>query len=292
MIDPALSNAAAFNFRDLGRFSEDQLASLQHIHQPFIRAISSNLSAYLRSYVSGELGGVAQRTFADLVADSLSPVCMVYLKIRPYEEYGILEIHPALLAPVLDLLMGGDGKVHTAPVREMTNVEKDLLEGFLRIITRALGEAWKPVLPVEFVVDSVETKPRLSKRVESSQPVGMVSMQLRFGEVTGGLNLAIPSRIVKRLHGDVARKSAPQQSSSAATEHAIQQLLGKELSMNVDCDLRGSNMRLGDLLELKVGSVVDLGVACDSALTISVNGTPKLKGWLAQAGRRMTVNID
>jgi len=226
------------------------------------------------------------------VADSQSPVCLIYMKIRPYEEYGILEISPALLAPVLDLILGGDGKVHTAPPREMTNVEKDLLEGLLRIVTHGLAEAWKPVLSVEFVVDSVETKPRVSKRVKSSQAAGIVSMQLRFGEVAGALNLAIPSRIVKLLRDEAAHKSAPQQTSSATTQRAIQQRLGKELLMNVDCDLRGSNMRLGDLLELKVGSVVDLGVPCDSALTISVNGTPKLKGWLAQAGPRMTVNID
>jgi len=51
-------------------------------------------------------------------------------------------------------------------------------------------------------------------------------------------------------------------------------------------------MRLRDLLELKVGGVVDLGILCDGALTISVNGTPKFKGWLTQAGARMTVSIE
>jgi len=83
-----------------------------------------------------------------------------------------------------------------------------------------------------------------------------------------------------------------QQPACTATELAIQRRLSQELVMNVDCELHGSSVSIADLLELRVGGVIDFGMPCDGAVTICMNGIPKLKGCLTQTGSRMTVTIE
>jgi len=87
-----------FDFRKLERVPESQLAPLRGIHQSFIRSLSSSLSVYLRSYVSGDLTGVEQQKYSDLLAPLASPVCIAYLKMRPEGHCCALILDQELLS--------------------------------------------------------------------------------------------------------------------------------------------------------------------------------------------------
>jgi flagellar motor switch protein FliM len=282
----------AFDFRKLERVPESQMAPLRGIHQSFIRSLSSSLSVYLRSYVSGELTGVEQQKYSDLLAPLVSPVCIAYLKMRPGGHCCALIIGQELLTQLLDLILGGDGTAVPGSAREMTAIEKDLLEGVLRLVTKDLAAAWKQVLPVEFEIHRVETNLEAPQPLGAAEPVGVVRMELRIGGRSRAMNLAIPLQIVRMAGERMGSQPESQKPACTATELAIQRRLSQELVMNVDCELHGSSVSIADLLELSVGGVIDLGMPCDGAVTICMNGIPKLKGCLTQTGSRMTVTVE
>ena len=62
--------------------------------------------------------------------------------------------------------------------------------------------------------------------------------------------------------------------------------------MDVDCALVGSRIRLTDLLNLKAGDLIDLGIECDHRGSLLVNGVPKFRGEVTADGLKQAVIIE
>lgn len=279
-----------FDFRRLDRIPKAQLSALRSLHEHFFRSLTSSLSVYLRSYVSGKLISVEQLQYADF-ADSLpSPTCILYLSMQPYQGYCQVEIGQPLLAPLLDLVLSGTGNITTDPTREMTDVETEILDGLFRIVVHNLTEAWKQVVPVGFAIDTVATNPQMSKRITRTEAVVAITMELRVAEAVGTVHLAIPSSTLKMMRTHIDQQCAIQKRGSEETERAIKQRLARELKVTVHCEMQGAKVSLNDLLNAEVGNVIDLGVCFP--LTILVNGTPKFKGSLMESNGHVAVAIE
>jgi flagellar motor switch protein FliM len=217
-------------------------------------------------------------SYGDFSDGMQSPTCIMYLSMMPYEGYTIVEVNHALLAPILDYVLGGNGKISTELEREITEIEKGMLEGFFRIIPRELTEAWKIVVPIKFAFDCVETEPQLSNRIARDEAVVAIAMELRLGDRVGTVNLAIPSITLKMLRHRFDQQSTTRKSGSSETEAAIKQRLSEALTVDVDCAVTGSGIRLKDLLNLQAGHLLNVGIPCDHRATLLVNGARKFVG--------------
>lgn len=154
----------------------------------------------------------------------------------------MIEINQSLLAPLLDLILGGTGNIRSDPTREITEVERDILEGPFRIITLNLADTWKQVVPIDFAIDSIDTKPQLSKRIARTEAVVAITMELRIAEAVGTVNFAIPALTLKMMRPRFDQQWTVQKSGCEQTERGIKQRLIRELEVTVDCELRGAQI--------------------------------------------------
>jgi flagellar motor switch protein FliM len=104
--DPA-KKAQAYDFRRPDRIAKEQLRSIHLLHENFARGLASSLSAYLRAYVIVNLVSVEQLSYMEFSRCLPSPTCMVSLRMRPFDGNAVLELNPALVFPVLEMLLGG-----------------------------------------------------------------------------------------------------------------------------------------------------------------------------------------
>ncbi len=278
------------DFRRSELLPEPIFQALQAIHEAFVRNLSSSLSMYLRTEVTGTFLGVEKSSFGELADRLPSPGCLVFFVARPEEENVLLEINPSLIVPILDCVLGGDGNIEGDTTREITDIEKNMLGDFFRIAGRKLSEAWKAAGPLDLVLDAVETAPLLSKRIGRQESIAVVALELKLGEKTGVLNLGIPAGIL-RLLVQKSEKAAGRKSGSVQKEMAVKQRLAAGLKLEVECALLGSHIRLRDLLNLKVGDLIDSGIACDGSVTILVNGAAKLRGEVTTDNGRQAVMV-
>jgi flagellar motor switch protein FliM len=262
------------------------------LHDSFVRLLTQSLSLTLRSFVSGNVITVEQFSFGEFSARMQSPTCIVYLSMLPYEGYAAVEVNHSLVAPILDHVLGGNGKIDSELDRELTDIEKGMLEGFFRIIPHDLSEAWKPIASIGFAFDCVETEPLLSNRISRNEAVVVIAMELRIGDKQGKVNLAIPSITLKMLRHRFDQQSTTKRAVSPETEAAIKQKIATGMKMDVDCALVGARIRLSDLLNLKVGDLVDLGVEFDRRGSLLVNGIPKLQGEVIVEGSKQALVIE
>src|SRR5581483_5874176 len=153
----------------------------------FVRMLTSSLSLTLRSFVSGNVVTVDQLSYSEFSARMQSPTCIVYLSMLPYEGYAAIEVNHGLIAPILDHVLGGNGKIDSELDREITDIEKGMLEGFFRIIPHDLTEAWRPIASIGFAFDCVETEPLLSNRIICNDILVVVAIELHASYDAGKL---------------------------------------------------------------------------------------------------------
>src|SRR5712672_1286961 len=157
--DDPTKRALPYDFRRPDRIAKDQLRAIHQLHENFARNLASSLSGYLRAYVAVNLVSVEQLSFLEFTQCLPSPTSLIALGMKPYDGSAVLEINPSLVFPILEMLLGGTGKVTTKLTREVTEIEQSILEGLLRIVVHDLRAAWGAVAHIDFSIESHETEP-------------------------------------------------------------------------------------------------------------------------------------
>jgi flagellar motor switch protein FliM len=118
-----------------------------------------------------------------------------------------------------------------------------------------------------------------------------VRADVTIGESTGHLDVVLPATVARslcRTDSDSPRAGSPDPSHTGLL---LRRLMYNELLLQVQCELRGASLSLRDLMGLRPGTILDLGMPFDSPVTLTANSTPKFTGWIAQEESTMSVTI-
>jgi flagellar motor switch protein FliM len=283
--DPA-KKALVYDFRRPDRIAKDQLRAIHLLHENFARGLASSLSAYLRAYVAVNLVSVEQLSFMEFTQCLPSPTCMISLGMRPFDGNAVMEINPTLVFPILEMLLGGSGKVATKINREITEIEQSIMEGLLRIVLHDLRTAWQAVTTIDFAIETFETEPQLLQILAPNEAVVAISMEVRIGDTAGMMNIGIPSIIVKMLRQKFDQQWSVRKTRATEEERARVLRLIRPAIINLDARLEGPKLGVEELLDLKEGDVLAFDYPVDRPLDITVNGLLKYQGEVVSTGRK------
>lgn len=289
--DPA-QRARPYDFRRPDRIAKDQLRSIHLLHDNFARSLASSLSAYLRAYVIVNLVSVEQLSFLEFSQCLPAPTCIVSLNMKPFDGNAILELNPSMVFPILEMLLGGSGKSIYRVEREITEIEQSILDGVFRIILHDLQEAWSPITQINFSIDAHETEPQLLQVLAPNEAVVAVSMEIRLGEVTGMMNLGIPSIIIKMLRQKFDQQWSVRKSESNDEERARMWALLQPGVVKMDARLNGPSMTVEEMLSLKLDDVLWFDHLVGKPVELMVNGNHKYLGQLTPVGQKKGFQIE
>jgi len=289
--DAASKKAQPYDFRRPDRIAKDQLRSVHILHENFARNLASSLSAYLRAYVAVNLVSFEQLSFMEFTQALPSPTSLIALGLKPYDGTALLEINPSLIFPIIEMLLGGSGKSTAKITREVTEIEQSILEGLLRIVLNDLRTAWAPVASIQFSIEAHETEPQLLQFLAPNEAVVAVGMELRIGDLTGMMNIGIPSIVVKMLRQKFDQQWSVRKSQATGDEHARVLKLIRPAFVHVDARLQGPTIGVSDLLELQEGDVLALDYPMERPLDFIVNGKLKYNGEVVVTGRKRAFQI-
>jgi len=288
---PEAPKALAFDFSRLDRIPKSQLRAIRLVQDNFVRNLASSLSAYLRTYLAVSLVSVEQLSYAEFLDGLASPTCLVGLSLDPFEGNAVLELNPNLTFPVLEFLLGGKGKNSGALSREITEIERNLLEGLMKIILKDLKEAWESITLINFAVESMETEPQLLQVLDPGEAFVATGIEIRIGGAIGMMNLAIPSLIIKMMRSKFDHQGGRRSRSSDSDQARMLRLL-KGGQLELDVRLRGPQLTVDDLLALDPGDVIPLEFPLARSLDGLVNGTLKFRGQVVSAGNRKAFLVE
>ncbi len=289
--DEAAKRAQVYDFRRPDRIAKDQLRAIHLLHENFGRNLASSLSAYLRAYVTVNLVSVEQLSFSEFAQCLPSPTSAVALGLAPYDGSAVLELNPSLVFPVLEMLLGGSGKSATKITREVTEIEQVILESLLRFILHDLRTSWEIVAKMEFSIESHETEPQLLQILAPSEAVVAISMEVRIGDISGMMNIGIPSIIVKMLRNKFDQQWTVRKTEATHLEHQRFLNLMRGAKVHVDARLEGQTVRVEQLLDLKEGDVLAFDHPLAKPFDVSLNGIRKYRAEIVSAGRKRAMEI-
>jgi flagellar motor switch protein FliM len=189
------------------------------------------------------------------------------------------------------MLLGGNGKTSPLLQRELTEIEQKLLDGLFRIILHDLGEAWRPVTPVAFSIESIETEPQLLHILAPNEAVVSVGIEVRIGEVVGMMNIALPSIVIKMMPKFDQQWSVKKAQATVVEQGRLLSLL-QEATFKLEARLEGPTVRVSDLLSLQEGQMLMLDFQCERPVELKVNGTRKYIAQLVSTGRKRACVIE
>ncbi len=289
--DDLSRRAQPYDFRRPDRIAKDQLRAIHLLHENFARTLASSLSAYLRAYATVNLVSVEQLSFLEFTQCLQSPTCMITLKMKPFDGNAVLELNPSLVFPVLEMLLGGNGKAPTRIAREITEIEQSILEGLFRIVLNDLGNAWHQVTAMEFAIDSHETEPQLLQILAPSEAVVAISVEVRLGEISGMMNIGIPSIVVKMLRQRFDQQWSLRRGEAKETDHARVFRLISEGKIDVEARLQGPTVDVATLLDIEEGSILAFDYPIQRQVDFLLNGKTKFQGHITGSGRKRAFEI-
>jgi flagellar motor switch protein FliM len=290
---PPAAQGVTFDFRRLDRIAKSQLRAIHLLHDNFARSLSSSLSAYLRSYIMVNLVSVEQLSFTEFLNGLPSPTCIASMSLRPYEGNAGLELNPSLTFPLLEILLGGTGKTAIRNEREITEIERSLLEGLFRLILQDLKEAWKTVTVIDFKIEAMEKEAQQLQILAPNEPVVAVGIQIRIGDATAGMmNIAMPALIIKMMRQKFDQQWSSRKAEATESEQARMLAFLKQARVQVDGQLQGPKITVEDFLGLTLGDVIRFDYGVGRPLDCVVNGKNKFKGQVVASGEKLAILIE
>ncbi len=157
---------------------------------------------------------------------------------------------------VIDLLLGGQGQAPTA-LRDLTEIEDQILENVVRVLCRELNTTWQSVgVAVEF--DERQQATAVQHLMPPTDKALALSFEIRMADARGALNFVFPASASTVLLRKLARDWS--QFRAKANNESEQRL--REALLNCDFSLElalpSSDVPFWRLLELEAGDVLVL----------------------------------
>ena len=243
-----------WDVRRAGQIGREQLQAITQLHENFARSLTQSLGSYLRVVFAATLVSAEHLTYGEFLERLPETTYLAACKMEPMGVNGALQLDLKVLFPIIDLLLGGEGK-GIAATREITEIEEQIVESVARIVCRDLGTAWQAVnLEVEFEkrMEAAEARKMLLR----SDKTLSLSFEISVMEVRGGLNLAVPVAVSHAL----LRKISAEQSSRRPRGRSDWRERLKRLLLDcpfaVELGVSGLSAAFGDISALAPGQLL------------------------------------
>ena len=267
-----------YDFKRPDKFSKDQLRAIQMIHESFARQMTTVLSTLIRSMVSAEIASVEQLAYEEFVNYMVQPTVIGMIEMHPFEGSMLIEINPALVFTIIDRMLGGRG-TFSGNIRELTDIEKTVIERVIMRILELLEDSWSTVVDVRFRFESMESNPFFVQICSPSDMVLVVIMKLKVADVEGMVSLCFPYFLIEPIMDRLSSQQWYASTSHKADDEMKVWLNNsvRQIRMPMAMELGHTVLSLSDVYALQVGDVIKLDELKDANIDVRVGNQIRFK---------------
>jgi flagellar motor switch protein FliM len=286
---PAEPKYELWDVRRSGQIGHEQLLAINSLHDTFARNLTHALGAYLRVVFAATLVSAEHLSFREVLDSLPETTYLASCRVNPLQLPAALQLDLKVAFPMIDLLLGGEGKVLPA-AREITEIEEQILDSVARIICRELSGAWQPFgFAVHF--DSRLESSVAGRLMSTKEKTLSLSFEITMPEVRGGLNLIVPSSVsTALLHKLAAEWSHPPARRTADGRERLKRRL-LDCRLAVELGATGVRAAVSELAELKVGQVLSFSRSAAAPASLVVAGCEMFHALPARIGNKRAARI-
>jgi flagellar motor switch protein FliM len=282
------SKVTAYSFSSAGQISTDQLRAISLLNDLFARNLTHNLAAWLRTRFQVNLVSAEQIQFSEFLLRIPEISYVASVRLEPLGALSILQLDLGLAPPMIDLLLGGEGR--DGPLKELTDIEESILGSVVEIICRELTAAWQTV-GLSFNFERRQMQTQVARIMSVAEKTLCLSFEIRMPHSSGLLNLAFPAvvanTILRRLTTDWGRHRRRADGARVRMEASVRKIL-------FGCSLQLPNVRIpASALEgLAPGAIVRLDLPVNAPLEWRVGGQTLAPAQAIRQGAHRAARIE
>jgi len=280
---------APFDFHSRKRLGSAQQAVMETILDAIAKGVAAHLSGALRREIRVTPSSAYVESAAEFLSRFEGPCCVGLVTAENRPENVFLALTPPLAYSLIDLMLGGEGKIESIEEKEFSPLELRLVRRILEGITAEAAKGWSLFAPLRLRFGKVETNPKMLPSRDSADPLYVSGFRLEGdGGLSRDFSLAFPFPFVDTLNTEPVPETRNPESDLLASR-----LLDRIRCIPVEVTgiLGEAHLPVREILALKPGDVLATTREVGAPVVLTVDGKPKLAGRPGVSNGKRAVKI-
>jgi len=288
-----------YDFYSPRKFTKDKIRLLRSIFDNYARILTSQVNGIFRTMTDITVLELRETRYYEYVNAFHENDCMTivdtYVQDKGKSNVPMMSyISPGLTLTLVSHMLGGsDSVIKTEEDYRYTDVEMALYKRIMEYIVHALGDGFSDYISAEFKIAKIETNPSMVQEVGLDETVVLAVMNVDIsGLAMERIRICLPGTLLEHMfkiidnRKHLARGFAYENNQDTIMEHL------KASSFPMTGQLGVVKLDIEDLYHLKVGDVIDLNKAKNSAVKLYVGRQPWFTGKMGVYKKNIAIRIE
>ncbi len=271
----------------------ERLPVLETVFEHLVHLLRGSMRHLTSENVEVVLDRMNTVRFGNYMTSIPLPAILAIVKADPWEDFCILQVNSDLIFAFIDVLLGrppGAG----APViegRPYTTIELGLIRKIVELILKTAQEAFRPLAPVSFVIDHLETNPRFANIARPASKAILARFFIDIGGHRGIFELLLPHATLEPVRDVLLQDFIGEKLGRDAVweEHLATEIWGAEI--DISAVLHEGEFSLRQILNLKVGDTLVLDRLPEDLVELRCDTIKIALGRLGRAEDSMAIQV-
>jgi flagellar motor switch protein FliM len=278
---------------DSAMVSYERLPMLEIVFDRLVRLLTTSLRNFTSDNVEVSLDRITSVRFGDYLNSIPLPAILAVFKAEEWENFGLFTINSSLIYSIIDVLLGGRRGHNAVRIegRPYTTIETSLVKRMIEVILADAELAFRPLSPVKFNIDRLETNPRFAAITRPANAAILVRLRIDMEDRGGTAELLLPYATIEPIRGVLLQMFMGEKfgRDQIWEEHLATEIGQAETS--VDAVLYEAKLPLRQMMKLQVGDTLPLEVRPDALVTVRCGDVALTEGRMGRVGDRVAVRV-
>jgi flagellar motor switch protein FliM len=278
---------------DSAMVSYERLPMLEIVFDRLVRLMTTSLRNFTSDNVEVSLDRITSVRFGDYLNSIPLPAVLAVFKAEEWDNYGLVTIDSSLIYSIIDVLLGGRRGQAAIRIegRPYTTIETSLVKRMIEVVLADAEQAFRPLSPVKFNIDRLETNPRFAAISRPANAAILVRLRIDMEDRGGTIELLLPYATIEPIRDVLLQMFMGEKfGRDSVWEGHLATEIG-QAEMAVEAVLYEAELPLRQLMSLNVGDTLTLELKPDALVTVRCGHVTLTEGRMGRVGDRVAVRI-
>src|SRR5665811_1940359 len=278
---------------DSAMVSYERLPMLEIVFDRLVRLMTTSLRNFTSDNVEVSLDRITSVRFGDYMNSIPLPAVLSVFKAEEWENFGLATVDSSLIYSMIDVLLGGRRGQTSLRIegRPYTTIETNLVKRLIEVVLADAEQAFRPLSPVSFSIDRLETNPRFAAISRPANAAILVRLHIDMEDRGGNIELLLPYATIEPIRAVLLQMFMGEKfgRDTIWEGHFATEINQAEIS--VDAVLYEADIPLKQLMKLKVGDTLPLEMRADALVTVRCGNVTLTEGRMGRVGDRVAIRV-
>jgi flagellar motor switch protein FliM len=286
-------NSGIRSIIDSAMVSYERLPMLEIVFDRLVRLMTTSLRNFTSDNVEVSLDRITSVRFGDYLNSIPLPAILGVFKAEEWDNFGLITVNSSLIYSIIDVLLGGRRGQTAIRVegRPYTTIETNLVKRMIEVVLADAELAFKPLSPVKFNIDRLETNPRFAAISRPANAAILVRLRIDMEDRGGNVELLLPYATIEPIRDVLLQMFMGEKfGRDPIWEGHLATEIG-QAEIAVDAVLYEAKLPLKQLMKLQVGDTLTLELRPDALVTVRCGDVALTEGRMGRVGDRVAVRV-